>query len=443
MNSLDLVLDALFALVSAVNVWILFSLLYYFVLSLWGFGKMEKYGKHAPKARFLVFIPACNEELVIRDVIRSVQDAAYPPSLIDIYVIADNCTDRTRALALEQGARVIETRSQPGEPIGKPHAIKKALAAHPEFYEEYDLLSIFDADNVVDEHFFAEINSQYLDQGKPAAIQGYLGCKNKSGLVAFFYYHSYTLTNRFFQLTRYRLGINCSVGGTGLAFSLKALARVGGWRANSLTEDMEMQLLFTRNGERILWNHYAKVYDEKPTNAATAFKQRTRWSQGHWYVSLRNAGPLIRAFLRRRIPLKELVSSFFYMFSMPLSVQIPLLALMAAAAIAIQQFQPLTLLGLNDWNLVRDGLLFLSFLYTLFGLFFVADAIDNQEKPRVSSALMVLASYIALYPLTLASQVLGFFRHRNQRVWAKTDHAITVPSEMGREEPQERKQSVV
>ena len=426
-----------------VNIWILLSLLYYFVLSLWGFGKMKKYREHAPKTRFLVFIPACNEELVIRDVIRSVQEAAYPPSLIDIYVIADNCTDRTRARALEQGARVIETRTQPGEPIGKPHAIKKALAAHPEFYEAYDMLTIFDADNVVDERFFAEVNSQYLDQGKPAAIQGYLGCKNKAGLVAFFYYHSYTLTNRFFQLTRYRLGINCSVGGTGLAFSLKALARIGGWRANTLTEDMEMQLLFTRNGERILWNHYAKIYDEKPTNAATAFKQRTRWSQGHWYVSLHNAGPLIGAFVRRRIPLKELISSFFYMFSMPLSVQIPLVALFGAVAIACRQFQPLALLGLDDWSWVRSGLLFLPFVYALFGLFFVADYVDNQEKPRFSSAWMVAVSYIALYPLTLITQVLGFLRHRNQHTWVKTDHEITVPVETGREEPRARKQSVV
>jgi hypothetical protein len=131
------------------------------------------------------------------------------------------------------------------------------------------------------------------------------------------------------------------------------------------------------------------------------------------------------------------------MFSMPLSVQIPLLALMAVVTAALGQFQPLAFLGLNNWNWVRNALLLVSFLYTLFGLFFVADYMDNQEKPSVSSFLMVLASYVFLYPLTLASQVLGFFRHRNQRVWAKTDHAINVPAEMGQEEPREQKQSVV
>lgn len=440
---MDLALDILFALISAVNVWIFLSFLYYFAVSFWGFVKKKKYADHAPKARYLVFIPACNEELVIQDVIRSIQDADYPSSLIDIYVIADNCTDSTKARALKQGARVIETRSAPGEPVGKPHAIKKVLDTHPEFYEQYDLLSIFDADNYVDQAFFSEINSQYFDENQPAAIQGYLGCKNNSGLVAFYYYHSYTMTNRFFQLAKYNLGINCSIGGTGLAFSLAALQRIGGWQANSLTEDMEMQLLFTRNGEHILWNHYAKTYDEKPTSAATAFKQRIRWSQGHWYVSLHNALPLLRAFIRRKISAKELVSSYCYMFSMPMSIQIPLLVLFGILTIATEPFHPLTFFGLAHIDLLSTALMSLPFLYTLFGLFFAADYMDNQEKPSLSSLWMIAVSYVCLYPLTLASQMLGFFRHRNQHTWVKTDHQINMPTKMGREELPKREKHIV
>ncbi|MCL2545513.1 MAG: hypothetical protein FWE77_06290, partial [Clostridia bacterium] len=83
------------------------------------------------------------------------------------------------------------------------------------------------------------------------------------------------------------------------------------------------------------------------------------------------------------------------------------------------------------------------FLYTLFGLFFLTDYMDNREKPRLSSLLMVLVSYIVLYPLTLVSQVWGFFRHRNQRVWAKTDHSITVPAEAEQEETREHERKNV
>ena len=90
-------------------------------------------------------------------------------------------------------------------------------------------MMIFDADNLMDTNMFREVNSQYLDKNKPDFIQCYLGSKNKSGVVAWFYYTSYTITNRFFQEAKYRLGLNCSIGGTGFATSTQYLAQRGGW----------------------------------------------------------------------------------------------------------------------------------------------------------------------------------------------------------------------
>ncbi|MDR3051848.1 MAG: glycosyltransferase [Oscillospiraceae bacterium] len=425
MSHLDLLIDIVRFFVSVINVWIFVSFLYYFVVGLWGFRQPKKYADQPPKSRFLVFIPACNEENVVGDVIRSIRCNDYPADLVDVYVIADNCRDNTAQIAMACGAQVIETSSGPGEPVGKPHAIKKVLEQYPDFYERYDLLVILDADNVLCENFLTEINSQYLSENQPAAIQGYLGCKNRSGVVAFFYYHSYTLTNRFFQLAKYRLGINCSIGGTGLAFSLQALQRNGGWQANSLTEDMEMQLLLTRRGERILWNHYARTYDEKPTSAATAFKQRTRWSQGHWYVSLHNVGPLLRAWWAGKISFGELISSVCYMFSMPMSLQIPLLAVLLALTVAMDRFHLLSFLGLAHVGWPQALLMALPFLYSLFVLFFVADWIDNRQSPRLSLCARILSSYLLMYPLCAASQVFGFLKHRNQRIWVKTNHKIS------------------
>lgn len=423
---MDLIISILYALLFVINVWMFLSFFYYTLLSFWGYRTPKKYAAHPPESRFLVIIPACNEECVIADIVRSIHRTDYPQALIDVYVIADNCTDRTKELALAAGAHVIETFSAPGEPIGKPHAIKKALDQHPHFYQDYDLLTIFDADNVISEGFFAEMNSQYLDEGKPAAIQGYLGCKNKDGIVAFFYYHSYTMMGRFFQIAKYRLGINNSIGGTGFVLSLEALERVGGWQANSLTEDIELQIKLTQRGERILWNHHARVYDEKPTSAAVAFRQRVRWSQGHWYVSLHNAKPLWQAYRAHTISLKELLSSFCYMFSMPASFQLPLLALLMIVLIATNQFHFAAFLGLVDVPWWRWILLVLPFLYSLYALFFFADKQDNGQNIRVSSFFMVVLSYIVMYPLSLFTQVVGFAKHKNQHLWVKTEHEISV-----------------
>ena len=46
------------------------------------------------------------ENAVIGDLIHSIRVQNYPQELIDIFVIADNCTDNTAAIAQEAGAIV-------------------------------------------------------------------------------------------------------------------------------------------------------------------------------------------------------------------------------------------------------------------------------------------------------------------------------------------------
>ena len=52
--------------------------------------------------RFAVLIAARNEETVIGDLLDSLHAQDYDMSLITVFVIADNCTDRTAAIASEK-----------------------------------------------------------------------------------------------------------------------------------------------------------------------------------------------------------------------------------------------------------------------------------------------------------------------------------------------------
>ena len=60
----------------------------------------------AEKRRYAAVISARNEEAVIGELIESLKDQDYPPELLDIYVVADNCTDNTAACARRAGAVV-------------------------------------------------------------------------------------------------------------------------------------------------------------------------------------------------------------------------------------------------------------------------------------------------------------------------------------------------
>ena len=60
------------------------------------------------KHKFMAVIPAHNEEDVIKNLVDSLMQQKYPKELLDVYVIADNCTDNTARIARDAGAIVLE-----------------------------------------------------------------------------------------------------------------------------------------------------------------------------------------------------------------------------------------------------------------------------------------------------------------------------------------------
>ena len=394
---------------------------YQLLIGLFGFKKADKdYADHDPESRFLVLVPAHNEEKVISDIIRNLQQMDYPKELYDFYIIADNCTDHTADVARSLGANVIETRKEsPDAPTGKPIALRKALDALGDYQNRYDLMMIFDADNLMDLNMFREVNSQYLDKDKPDFIQCYLGCKNKKGIVAWFYYSGYTLTNRFFDLAKHRLGLNCVIGGTGFAMSTEYLYSRGGWTTRSLTEDFEMQVDATIEGRRILWNHHTRVYDEKPTSMKASIKQKIRWGQGHWFVALTNTGRLFRAFFKGEVRLGEFLSLLTYMYSIATYVVVAIQLLLSTAISLLST-------GIGIFNFSLESALYgiLMFSYSYFFLFYLSDWMDNHIPFSIKTIPVMVGGFFANLIVAIFNQIVGLARWRDQQHWVKTEHAI-------------------
>ena len=413
-----------------------FIMVYQIVIGFFGFGKAKKdYKDHDPQSRFLVLVPAHNEEKVIGDIIRNLNDMDYPKELYDFYIIADNCTDNTAEVARNLGAKVIETqKDSPDAPTGKPIALKKALQAVGDYQNRYDLMMIFDADNLMDTNMFREVNSQYLDKGKPDFIQCYLGAKNKKGVVAWFYYTGYTLTNRFFDLAKYRLGLNCAIGGTGFAMTTSYLYKRGGWTTMSLTEDFEIQVEATLEGRRILWNHHTRVYDEKPTSLRASIRQKLRWGQGHWYVALHNTGKLFKALAAGRIGFGEFLSLLTYMYSIAAYVVVAV-QLMASTGLC------LVIPGKPFFDFSLSGLLIggLLFGYTYLFLFYVADWMDNRIRFSIRTIPIMIAGNAANLIVGVFNEIGGLIRCGDQQHWAKTEHAIGAAVREDEQEVQMRR----
>ena len=403
------------------GVWLTVMLIYQLYLTVFGFKRDTRdYQEHEPESRFLVLVPAHNEEKVIGDMIRNLQAMDYPAELYDFYIIADNCTDSTAEVARSLGAHVlVHEKDGPDAPTGKPIALKAALEALGDYAARYDLLMIFDADNLIDTNMFREVNSQFLDKGRPDLIQCYLGAKNKSGAVAWFYYTSYTVTNRFFQLAKHRLGLNCSVGGTGYAITTSYLKERGGWTTASLTEDIEIQVEATLDGRRILWNHNTRVYDEKPTSFRASVRQKTRWAQGHWFVALRNTGKLFRQLFTGKLRLGEFISVFLYMYSLS-TYLVTIVMLLCTLLLMLPGFN----YAAQNTSALSQVLGVLIFLYSYFGLFYMADWMDNGIRFQWRTLPMMLVSFVANMAVGAISQVVGLCLWRHQQHWVKTEHKI-------------------
>ncbi len=86
------------------------------------------------KPRIVVFIPAHNEEKSIRDCLAGLGDQSLPKDVeLDVFVIADNCTDRTAEKAEEAGAEfnlrllVLTTQNNKQRKVGALNAAWKSI----------------------------------------------------------------------------------------------------------------------------------------------------------------------------------------------------------------------------------------------------------------------------------------------------------------------------
>lgn len=259
-----------------VLVWIInLFWLYQFVISITSLIKFkEKPMLTDKKHRFIIALPANNEESVIGNLIKSLKMQDYDKSLFDIYVIADNCTDKTAEVARENGVIVYERFDETKKTKG--YALNWFLDKMKDKKDDYDALLVFDADNLVDKNFLNVMNKK-LCQGE-VLVQGYRDIKNPtdtwvSGGYAIFYW----TMNRLYHLARYNMGLSPLINGT--AFMVKwDLLIDEGWNTKTLTEDIEFALINISKGVKLGWAKDAIVYDEQPLTFKQSWKQRERWS---------------------------------------------------------------------------------------------------------------------------------------------------------------------
>ena len=250
--------------------------------------------------RYAVMISARNEEEVIGELIASLKAQNYPKDKLDIYVVADNCTDRTADAAREAGAIVYERFDQVHK--GKGFALGYLLHELRADVGEsgYDGFFVFDADNIVDENFVAEMNKVF-DTGDYAALTSYRNSKNfADNWISAGYGLWFMRETRFLNFPRMLLGTNRAISGTGFLISAGVVKENGGWPYHLLTEDIEFSANCALKGQRIGYCETAILYDEQPTTFRQSWDQRLRWSKGFYQVDFKYGLDLVKGCFTNR-----------------------------------------------------------------------------------------------------------------------------------------------
>ncbi|GGE77752.1 glycosyltransferase family 2 protein [Priestia taiwanensis] len=417
--------DALHSLLILGNIFLMLIQLYMIWMALYntalGYLGLRKYKPlilTTPKHRFAVIVAAHNEEKVVGSIVKNLQKQEYPQELYDVYVICDNCTDKTAAVVRSHGGNAMERFDTTKR--GKGFALEWMFTKLWEMEAggtRYDAVVVFDADNIVSRNFLHVMNTK-MDEGFEV-VQGYLDSKNPEDTwVTKSYSFAYWSTNRIYQLGRDNLGLSAQLGGTGLLVATNVLKKIG-WNATSLTEDLEFtQRYIIETGRRIGWAHEAITYDEKPLGLLASLKQRVRWMAGHSDCTMRYTLPLLKQFVKTRSlipfdsvmyligPARFILILFFMLFS--------LLSFLKLADI----YTPL--------DSILEGLTLLhpAVYITVFACYFSLPLLAIILEKKASKLHWFFFSYLFGFtwiPVTL----MGFIKRKN-RVWSHTEHVRNV-----------------
>lgn len=231
--------------------------------------------------KYAVVIAARNESAVIGQLINSIKQQKYPTELVDIYVVADNCTDNTADVARESGATVFERFNR--QNVGKGYALDYAFKLIMDLRKNYEGYFVFDADNLLDENYIAEMNKVF-DNGYKV-ITSYRNSKNydtnwlSAGYSLWFLREAKYLNN-----ARMMLNTGCAISGTGFMVSDDIIRKNNGWKHHLLTEDIEFSIDNAIQGEKIGYCGNAVLYDEQPYVFEQSWNQRLRWAKGFYQV---------------------------------------------------------------------------------------------------------------------------------------------------------------
>ena len=250
----------------------------------------ERSQEARPELRFLVLIPAHNEEQVIGRCLEAVEADRRPRDFVT--VVADRCTDSTARIARSFGASVLERSA--GEKPGRAQARQAGLEhARP---LDWDAVLMLDADSIIEPGFLDACEAA-LASGAPAVqarSESSIGPRLTSqlSLVAF------ALQGITIPRGRDRLGLSVRLRGTGMA--IRRDVALGHRFVAPASEDLYFTLDLLLDGIRCRHVEAARLRSDAAGSWNSFGGQKVRYEAGRMAAARAYAPRLLRRAARQR-----------------------------------------------------------------------------------------------------------------------------------------------
>lgn len=270
-------MESMIVIFSSITFLILFAFLIFIftVIIISKIMKKDSYADFEPSIS--VIIPVYNESKNISACIDSIMNSDYDQKKIELIIVDDGSEDGTQEIVKNYRAKLIKQNH-----LGKTEALNNGVKN-----SSNEFVLAVDADTVLEKKCMNEIIRPFFDENV-GACSGVLKIKNKNSLAGMFQsieYHYNNLIRNSFSRT-FKNGV--WFFGAIACYRKSALHKVGMFKKDTITEDMDIAMELRKQDYKIINTKYAVGHTNAPENFLELYKQRARWWIGGLQTLMKN-----------------------------------------------------------------------------------------------------------------------------------------------------------
>jgi poly-beta-1,6-N-acetyl-D-glucosamine synthase len=268
-------------------VWIIGGILHFFLLEE-GRVVSQQTITTSGTPKVSIVVPCFNEEANARQVIGHLCDMNYPN--YDIIAVNDGSKDRTGAILNEMAATtprllVLHHARNEGKAVGLTTA---AAITNAEY------LLCIDGDALLDHDAIEWMLEHFLTDPSVGAVTGNPRIRTRTSLLGRMQVGEFSSIVGLIKRTQQVYGRIFTVSGVITMFRKAALADVGYWSSDMLTEDIDISWKLQCRDWRVIYEPHALSWILMPETLKGLYRQRLRWSKGGIQVLRKYAGTMLQ-----------------------------------------------------------------------------------------------------------------------------------------------------